>query len=60
MPKFLAVETMRYEVTADTIEDARAIFFGILGNTKALTDTEFAKLVEAVELLDGTTTFEEQ
>ena len=59
MPKFIAVETMRYEVTADTIEDARAIYHGILSNTKDLTDTEFAKLVEAVELLDGTTTFEE-
>jgi hypothetical protein len=60
MPKFLVVETMRYEVTAETIEDARGIFNGIVNNTQALTDTEFANLVEAVELLDGTTTFEEQ
>jgi hypothetical protein len=60
MRKFLAVETTRYEVTANTIEDARAIFNGIVNNTKALTDAEFASLVEAVELLDGTTTFEEQ
>lgn len=59
MSEFTVTETSRYKVIANSLEDARQIYNGITQNTSSLPEDEFNKLVDAIEYLDGTVTYEE-
>jgi len=59
MPKFLVIDIGNYEVIADSIEEAKAKFRGVLDNPSELSDEEFSKILHDVEYIDGTTSYEE-